>query len=445
MSPRGSERAAELGPLAVRAGVLGALAAAVVVLVIVLLRGGGTYEVTAVFDDSRGLIEGGEVKAGSVNVGTVENITLGEDGLPRVTMSVDSDFVLRQGAFANLKVASNVGAINRYVDLSQGDGPPLPDGATLGPSHTDQPVDFDLAVSTLDPKTREELGEVLAGLDRATKGRGPDVDRTLRHSAQALGETANVLALVDADEKALKTLVSETSTVVGALAQSPADLGAAADQLAAVMRVAAWRQQELRRTAALFGPGLGAARGAVERLAEATPNIRALLQEARPAVDELVPTGKALAPALTALREVLDRAQALVAEAPGQLRKLKPVLAAAPEIVKRLGPISDGFNPFLDHLRARIPEILNFFVLAGDATSDYDANGNMIRSTTINIQLPRHTNLIGPSSDAAGSVVRPFDRTPGVAEGEPWKAYPESFIGGGRNPRAFIDPDEEGP
>ena len=85
-------------------------------------------------------------------------------------MSIDSDFRLRQGAFANLRLASNIGVINRYVDLTQGEGPELADGATLGPSSTDQPVDIDSATSTLDPATRERVGELLAELDAATRG-----------------------------------------------------------------------------------------------------------------------------------------------------------------------------------------------------------------------------------------------------------------------------------
>ena len=90
-------------------------------------------------------------------------------------MTIDSDYKLNQGAFANIRLASNVGAINRFVELTQGDGPELADGATLGPSQTDQPVDFDIATSTLDPKTREAAGRLLANLDKATLGRGDDL------------------------------------------------------------------------------------------------------------------------------------------------------------------------------------------------------------------------------------------------------------------------------
>ena len=443
--PVRADRSFELGPLLARAMAAVALAAVLLALLLVLFSSGGTYEVNAIFDDARGLIEGGEVKAGSVTVGQIEDITIGDDGLPHVRMSVDDDFRLRQGAFANLKVASNIGAINRYVDLQQGDGPELPDGATLGPSHTDQPVDLDLAVSTLDPETRRNLAAVIASVDAATKGHGHDVDLILRHSTEAVGETADLLNQVTVDQAALSSIVSDTRRVVGALAQDPESLTGTADELAGVLRVAAGRQAELRRSVTAIGPGLASARGALNALAGGTDDLRSFFIAAGPAVAELEPTGELLRPAINALRPVLAEASKLIAEAPGELRMLRPVLNLAPGVVKRLGPISDGFNPFLDHLRARLPEIINFFVLAGDATSSYDANGNMIRATAIPIQLARHPNLIGPSDSGAGAVIRPFDRTPGSLEGEPWEDYWKSFIGGGKPPQSYIDPDEESP
>ena len=75
-----------------------------------VLRRRRLYRVSAVFDDVRGLIEGGEVKAGGLEVGSVEEIEFNEDGMPVVTMKIDDDFRLHQGAFADIRLASNVGA-----------------------------------------------------------------------------------------------------------------------------------------------------------------------------------------------------------------------------------------------------------------------------------------------------------------------------------------------
>jgi phospholipid/cholesterol/gamma-HCH transport system substrate-binding protein len=421
------------------------LAAGAVVVLAVALRSDGTYEVSAVFDDVRGLIEGGEVKAGGVVVGSVAEIGFTEDGMPEATLRIDSDFPLRQGAFANIRLASNVGAINRFVDLTQGEGAELGDGATLGPSSTDQPVDLDLAVSTLDPETRADAAELLADVDAATRARGPDIARTLRHSSRALGETANLLGQVTADQLALERLVRDGATVSGALARDPDDLGATAERLAIALDVAAARQAELGRTARAIGPGLASARATLDRFAASTPNLRRLVDAARPAVAELAPTARLLRPAIAALRPLAAEARRLAAPLRSQLRALRPVIAAALPVTRRLPAVLGRLTPMLDHLRARAPDVVNFFTLFGDATSSYDANGNLIRTSTVLIQGNRHPNLIDAASDQPGSLVRPFDRAPGAAEGEPWTDYADSFIGGGRPPEDFIEPDEESP
>lgn len=417
-----------------RVVVFGALLVAALAVVAVATRSQGTYEVTAVFDDVRGLIEGGEVKAGGVGVGSVESITFTDDGLPQVRMRVDSDFPLRQGAFAQVRLASNIGVINRFVDLTQGEGPELEDGAVLGPSQTDQPVDLDLAVSVLDPAVRRSAAKLLANVEAGTRGRGPDLARLLRSSGTALGETADLLAEVTADQHALRTIVTEGRTVVGAVASNPDDLGSTAERLATTLDTAAGRRAELARTAGAIGPALASARSTLERLSAATPALRDLVAAGRPAVAELSPTAKALRPALAALRPLLVATRQLTDPLRAQLEALRPTVAAALPVAKRLPGVVGGLAPILDHLRVRTPEAVGFFTLAGDATSDYDVNGHMIRASAIMIQQNRHPNAIGPSDTGPGAIERPFSRTPGAAEGEPWERYWRTFLAAERVP-----------
>jgi phospholipid/cholesterol/gamma-HCH transport system substrate-binding protein len=412
----------------------------VIVVLLVVTSSGATYEAKAVFEDVRGLIEGGDVRAGSERVGSVTEIELGEDGLPVVTMEIDDDFRLRRGAFANVRLASNVGGVNRFVDLQQGTGPPLSDGATLGPARTDEPVDLDLAVSALDPRTRDKAAEVLAALDATLRGRGDDIDLALRHSTHALGETANLLGQVTSDGLALRRLVNEGRKVVGALASSPADVGAAAERLADVLDVTAGRQDELGRAIRALGPGLSAARGALARLDQAIPNLTALAEATRPAVAEIVPTAHEIRPAIAALRPLIAEASALIDAAPAQLRQIQPVIEAAIPVLRYLQPLVKDFGPMLDYLRAFGPELVNFFSLIADATSSYDAAGNLVRTTIPAIQVARHPNLIGPSEPGPGLVERPFFRMPGSLEGEPWTEYWKSFIGGGEPVSSYLDP-----
>jgi hypothetical protein len=99
---------AEYSPVLTRIAAAAGVIALGVAFIVVLFGSRATYEVDAVFEDVRGLIPGGEVKAGAEVVGSVEDIDLNDDGLPVVTMSIDDDFRLNQGAFANLRLASNV-------------------------------------------------------------------------------------------------------------------------------------------------------------------------------------------------------------------------------------------------------------------------------------------------------------------------------------------------
>ena len=140
--------------------------------------------------------------------------------------------------------------------------------------------------------------------------------------------------------------------------------------------------------------------------------------------------------ALVPLAEAARRVAAPLEE---QLEALRPAIAATIPLAKRLPTVLDGLNPLLDHMRARAPEVVGFFTLFGDATSNYDVNGNLVRVSTILIQSERHPNEIAATSDAAGSVVRPYDRYPGTAEGEPWEDYFDTFIGGGKKPESYLE------
>jgi phospholipid/cholesterol/gamma-HCH transport system substrate-binding protein len=417
-----------------RIAAVGGVAALAIALVVAIGGAGGTYTVQAVFEDVRGLIPGGEVKAGAENVGTVEDVTLGEDGLPVVTMSIDDDYELRRGAFADIRLASNVGGVNRFVDLEQGEGEALAEGAILGPDQTDQPVDLDTAVSDLDPETREDVAAVIAAVDASVRGRGDDLDRALRHSGVALAETAELLHVVGRDKLALTTLVAQGRQVVDALASSPGDLGAAADNTAALLAQTAVRQRELARATKALGPGLHGARRLLDLLAEGIPDFADLALASGPAVKEIVPTARVIGPAIAATRPLLAEAKALLAETPAQVRKWRQVLRAVNPVVARLDPLINGAGPMLDYLRTWAPEVVGFFTLWGDASADFDAAGNAARLGFSTIQTQTHPNVIGPDAGPVPGVIeRPFARIPGSAEGEPWENYADSFIGGGKS------------
>src|SRR5919202_1963990 len=81
-----------------------ALLVAAVFLVAFVLFGGGTYHVTATFENAGQLVKGNQVRVAGHTVGSVEGIDVSQDGMAEVKFSVGDDYApLRQGTTATIK------------------------------------------------------------------------------------------------------------------------------------------------------------------------------------------------------------------------------------------------------------------------------------------------------------------------------------------------------
>lgn len=400
------------------------------VLVIFALNGGGSYRVNAIFSQVYGLVPGAEVQAGGLNVGTVDSIGLDRQGLPRVSMSVADSYRLRAGATASVQAFSLTGEDNRFVALQSGSGAPLPEGTTLPLSRTSTPVEIYQVLDTLDPRTRARVRALLGGLDAALAGRGPDLQGALAHSAQAVGNTAALLAEVNSDGAALRSFVQEGSRLMATLASDPADLGSLADSMASTLQSTARRQSQLALAAARLAPGLRLPTVALADLDRSITTLRTLVASATPGVRALVPFSRELVPVLRAAPGTLTAANALVARAPADVHGLAPLVH---ELGAQLPVLEDDLrlsDPMLDQVRVRLPDVFSFFANWADFSADYDANGHAARIGLVFPPAP--TNPIGPCSTGAGSLTFPFLRAPGALGGQPWTDYAKSFVGGAR-------------
>ena len=410
--------------------IVGLALAALAVAFFALSRiGPGEYAVSAVFTDVRGLVPGADVRAGGVRVGSVREISLGEDGLPRVRMRVQDGYRLRTGARATVRMASLSGEFNRYVALVRGAGAPLPGGATLALRATAAPVEVDDALSTLDERTRADVHAALSGLRAVLHGRGPQLALTLRSSAAALGRTADVAGDVAADGAALRSLVHDSATVSGVLAERPERLADTVGSLAGVLAATGRRGRELDRTIAALPAGLREPRRALAAASQVIPDLRRLLRGAAPGLRELVRAAGELRRALVAARPALREARGLSASAPRSLRALTPLLREARPVAHRLEPILQRTGPMLDQARVRLPDFFSFFSNWADFTSVYDANGHGAR---VGIVLPpAPTKVLKPDGAGPGQLKAPYLRVPGALAGEPWRDYAGSFVAGG--------------
>ena len=411
----------------VAVGGLVAVSAAAALIVTGVLGDGDGRRLDALFASTNGLVEGAKVQAGGVDVGTVERIRLDAER-PRVTLRLDDGRVVRRGARADIRLVSLSGQLNRVVAIEDGPAgaPALRDGATLGRTSTDQPVEVEDVLSTLAPATRADVRAILRGARRATDGRGPALAASLRRAQRGLRATSDVLGDVTADGAALRDVVASTAKVTRSLAAAPGRTGAAVDALAGALGDAAAEQEALRATLRELPSGLRAPRATLARLDRQLPALRRLVANAGPAVR----AGRAIAPeareALDGAAPVVSQARRLTADGPAQLRALVPLLDEARPLLAELRPALERGGPILDEARVRMPDFFSFFSNWADFTSNYDANGHGAR---VGLILPPVPNRVAsPDGQAAGHLERPFLRVPGSLQGEPWTGYRSSFV-----------------
>ena len=253
-------------------------------------------------------------------------------------MRIDDDFELHKGAFANIRLASNVGAVNRVVELTEGD-PTLPELARRG--RAERQADRQsgrLRSRGLDPDP-EGARRHQEGPDRprrvAVKPRAPTSTGRCATARSTLNETANLLGAGQRGRRgaADARLPGADGRLGARLEPGGPRRGGRPDRPAAAGHTAQ-RQAELAETTQAARPGAGqrpascssAPRTAVPHLRDARRSRRAAGRRARP----LRRPGRARDPGGAAVP--LGDEEAGPLDARRQLRKQRRFLQLAPPV-----------------------------------------------------------------------------------------------------------------
>ncbi len=434
------------GRLTARRSAVGALLAGVLALGIVIFATGGgpTYTLHAVFANVNGLVTTGSVEVAGFKVGEITSISVRVGGYPEVTMQVSDSYRVRQGAHAVIELGSLAGQLNRYIALTGGTGPKLPDGATIPLQDTSQPVEIDQFLSALNPKTRTELRNLLRDAVYTLRGRGPDIEQALRYSTTAFDQAANLFTDVSSDGSALRTLVARASQGAHAVATEPADLKDTIAKLSQLLTVTAARQTQVTQSLVRLPGAFSATRSALQTLSDSIPVFSRLLDAANPALDAIDPFARTLRVAAPVAAPVFAAALRLVnafrADSPAIRRLLG---APLPSTLHNLGVGLNGVNPLFDQLRARAPDVLGWIPLLGDVTANYNINGH--GGLVLAYPRPAPQRPVKSPSCSSGWLLRPFDRVPGQLACDPWVNYADSFVGGGKPDSAYLTAAEQAP
>jgi phospholipid/cholesterol/gamma-HCH transport system substrate-binding protein len=333
----------------------------------------GDYRVTFEADNIKNLKEFGEVRIAGVRVGRVE--ATDRDGQNvKVTLSVEDQAApLHEGANVRVGVKSLVGS--SFVELVDGKGAELPDGSTLsGPSVTPA-VDVDELLDTLDGPTRAHLGNAIQSLDRATAGRGQDIDALMAGLGGVGREGRTVVDALADQSKDLKQLMVESRVLLDALDTGQGQIVGLVGDSQRLTQATADNQKAIedsvRQLPAVVG-NLETAAASISKLSRPLGPIAADLRTAAPFLSSALTN---LQPAARDLRALVPDLDSTLDAAPATLQRVEPFAETVRKIIPEASSTLADVQPMLSYLAPYGRDLGVLFASFGASFDQYAEDG----------------------------------------------------------------------
>jgi phospholipid/cholesterol/gamma-HCH transport system substrate-binding protein len=333
------------------------------------------YQVHVALADADNLVFQSDVRIAGVRVGKIEALKIAGRHA-KATLQLNEDVVpLHEGA--TVTVSAKTLIEETYLDLKDGKGPALPDGATLQPGTSS--VQLNDVLTSLDQPTRDKLGSMLRSQGLATEGTKEDVDYLLT-GLGSLGRNGDVaLEAVANQSQDLAELTRNVSAVLRALdTQQGRIVQLASDSDAVTASTAAQRDdiEELMRALPPFMDTTRDATDDLQRLAKPLNKVAKNLDDAAPdlsaALQELPATSRDLRGLVPYLDAVLDRAPATLKRTPDFVDATQPALAS-------LSGLLQDLNPMLTYLKPYGHDFIAQFTNVSLSVSAKDSEGHILR------------------------------------------------------------------
>jgi phospholipid/cholesterol/gamma-HCH transport system substrate-binding protein len=387
-----------------------ALLGAIVVVLFLVLGGGSSYTVTAQFENASQLVTGNNVSVAGAPVGSIKEISLGDDGQALVKLEIsDSAYApLPEGTHATIRSQSLSGIANRYVDLdlpTQPDGKTISSGGAITQADTTSEVDLDQIFNTLNKPTVDHLKQVIQGFARGYDGVGAKANRGFHYLNPFLSTSRRVFGELNSDQANLEGLVVDAAGLTSTLDAKSPEISSLVANLNGMLGTIGEQQASL-------ASAVGQLPDFMRQFNTTAVNLRAALDDVQPLVNYTRPVARKLQPFAKRLRGFARDAVPTVrgvngvVKAPGaandliELTRLQDPLA---EIgvgpVNRNGASRPGALPAssdalrdsrdqVSTLRAYSPELTGWFDDFGHSGFP-DAFGGIGRiSTTLNAFTP---------------------------------------------------------
>jgi len=351
------------------------------------------YEISAEFNQAENLGSQADVRISGVNVGKVISVGLDRHtGLTRAVMEIDPQFAPRPAdTRAILRQKTLLG--ETYIELSPGSpaGPKLADGGSLPKGQIAPTVQLDQILSTFDPATRSAFETWMQQQGAALTGRGQDLNAALAELYPFATNVDSVLAVLNRDDAATRTLLRDGGQVLSAVAQSPTQLQQLVDNANTTFSATAAQADALAATIKAFPAYLVATRQTIDRVKRFSVTTKPLVDELRPAAVQLSPALESLAVLAPQLKSLLVNIGPLTKASKAGVPALDQFLTDSVPFLARAKPYLGGVIPVVDYINTYRREIAAFFA-NGTASAQATLPGNVTHQPTHYVRVSSPLN-----------------------------------------------------
>jgi phospholipid/cholesterol/gamma-HCH transport system substrate-binding protein len=303
------------------------------------------------------------VKLHGVEVGTITDVDL-EDGSAVLTTKIRSKYgAIYRDARAQLRPETALE--NMYLDIIDR-GTPAGGKATeaepVPASQTEPDVQIEEVLSAFSPSVRAHLSSTLDELGHGLGGRGDDLRQAFVQLAPFLRVTSDMARQLAERGELTRRLVTNMSTLTGALADRDQDLRTLVDAGGATLTTLAASSRDLEATLHQLPPTLQSLDASFAAVRGVTGDVDRALVDLRPVADRLPAALETLQqlsqdadPALRALRDPVRRliplSRALVplsGSLSGAMRGLAPQIGAIDHTTRALAGCASSLASFFE-------------------------------------------------------------------------------------------------
>lgn len=358
------------------------------------------YQVIFQSPINKNLVDQSTVTVNGVPVGNVQKVEV-VGGLAQVTVGFNSRpevAPLHEGVKAAVKTKTLIN--ETYIDITDGNGPVIPDGTTLPPGNVAPPVDTDELLRALPSQDRQALAGALQSLQGATADNQAGISQVLGSIGPPTSYVPAALTALSNQEQSLRQLSANTAKVLGALDTRQGQIADLVRDANTVTKVTAGSADDIRTVIRKLTPTLQTAQAV-------SPDLSRLGFALQPVADNLNKSAGPLNAALAQLPPTAKDLRTLLPFLDDTLRKAPPTLKRVPPVagdLRRFVPPANGFfdalNPILAYIKPCAPNILPFFTNFGPG-----ARGSTGFPDTL--PIGRVNPIFGADSIQAGPIASP--------------------------------------